>query len=626
MTRRNGSANRSAKATTKAAASDGAAHGGEVCEVPARTGAGHNDGGRNGGGRNGRARRDTASAAALLHRFHAQLEDALDPHGVTAPIVHAQLAWLAHPQELAQHMLSLSSDLWDLQWHSWARLQGLHSPDPIAPNADDARFADPVWTERPTWDLVKEWYLAFTRHTQDMLYDTPGLSGQTRRRAAFWWRKWLNAVAPTNFLLTNPVALRRALETHGQSLRDGFENFLADMQAGEVRMTNPDDFRVGENLATTPGAVVFRNRLLEVIHYAPTQPRVHAEPLVIVTPWINKFYVLDLQPKKSMIRYLLEQGVDVFITSWANPDAAMRDVGFDDYLREGVDTIVRVAREFTGAHKVHAAGYCIGGTALATYMAWANRHYPEAEMPVADWTLFTTLVDFHKPGDIEVFIDEGSIRHLIGQMAEQGYLDGKAMATSFRLLRSNSLIWHYVVRGWLYGEKPPAFDVLYWNMDATRMPYRMHAWYLEELYLRNRLIQPDALSLAGEPIDLGRIRQPLYAVCCEDDHIAPWRQTFRINDHVKGPVRFVQSSSGHILGIVNPVVEPPKRRYWVDETQAGDTPERWRQRAQACEGSWWPDWIDWLKPRAGALVSAGEAASEAFPALAPAPGEYVLQR
>ena len=580
------------------------------------------------GGRahNGTGSRGGQSAAALLHRMHEVVEDAFDPLGIGAPILHAQLAWLAHPQELSQHMLGLSSDLWNLQWHTWARLHGLSSPDPIAPNADDARFSDPVWTERPTWDLMKEWYLAFTRHTQDMLYETPGLSSKERRRAAFWWRKWLNAVAPTNFLWTNPVALRRAFETRGQSLVDGFANFLGDMQAGDVRMTNPDDFRVGENLATTPGAVVFRNRLLEVIHYAPTQKQVHAEPLVIVTPWINKFYVLDLQPKKSMIRYLLDQGIDVFITSWKNPDASMRDVAFDDYLRDGVDAIVQVARAFTGAARVHAAGYCIGGTALAMYMAWANRHYPEADMPVADWTLFTTLVDFHKPGDIEVFIDEGSIRYLVGQMARKGYLDGKSMAASFKLLRSNSLIWHYVVRGWLYGEKPPAFDVLYWNMDATRMPYRMHAWYLEELYLRNRLIQPDALVVAGEPLDLGRIRQPLYAVSCEDDHIAPWRQTFRIAEHVKGPLRFVLSSSGHILGIVNPVVDPPKRRYWVEQAQAGDTPERWRQRAQAREGSWWVDWMAWLKPRAGALCAARPAASEAFPTLAAAPGDYVRER
>ncbi|HRP25682.1 MAG TPA: alpha/beta fold hydrolase [Thauera sp.] len=562
----------------------------------------------------------------MLNRLHDQVEGSIDPLGMAAPIVHAQLAWMAHPQELAEHLASLSNDLWRLQLHTWDRLRGIPSEDPISPNADDARFADPVWTERPTWDLIKEWYLAFTHHTQDMLYETPGLSSKERRRAAFWWRKWLNAVAPTNFFWTNPVALRKALETRGESIMRGLQNFLDDMQAGDVRMTSPDDFRVGENLATTPGAVIFRNRLLEVIHYAPTQKRVCTEPVVIVTPWINKFYVLDLVPKKSMIRFLLDQGLDVFITSWKNPDASMRDVGFDDYLLEGVDAIVQVARRFTGAARVHAVGYCIGGTALAMYMAWANRHYGEEAMPVADWTLLTTLVDFHKPGDIEVFIDESSIRYLTEQMARRGYLDGKDMAASFRLLRSNSLIWHYVVHGWLYGEKPPPFDVLYWNMDATRMPYRMHAWYLRELYLDNRLIQPGALSVAGEALDLGEIKQPLYAVAAEDDHIAPWRQTFKVVHHVNGPVRQVLSSSGHILGIVNPVVDPPKRRYWVGPSERNDTADAWRQGVQESAGSWWEDWMGWLKPRAGRLVAARPAATEDFPALVPAPGQYVLER
>lgn len=560
----------------------------------------------------------------------AALKDGLaaraDPFGVAAPLLHAQLAWLMHPQELSERMASLTTDLWQLQWHSFHRTLGLRSADPVQPHADDPRFADPVWTESPTWDLVKEWYLAYTHHMQDMLFETPGLSGKERRRAAFWWRKWLNAVAPTNYLWTNPIALRRAAETRGESLWHGLHNMLDDLQAGNVRMTDPDHFRVGENLATTPGAVIFRNHLLEVIHYAPAQATVHAEPVVIVTPWINKFYVLDLVPKKSMIRFLLDQGLDVFITSWKNPDASMRDVGFDDYLLEGVDAIVQVARRFTGAARVHAVGYCIGGTALAMYMAWANRHYGEEAMPVADWTLLTTLVDFHKPGDIEVFIDESSIRYLTEQMARRGYLDGKDMAASFRLLRSNSLIWHYVVHGWLYGEKPPPFDVLYWNMDATRMPYRMHAWYLRELYLDNRLIQPGALSVAGEALDLGEIRQPLYAVAAEDDHIAPWRQTFKVVHHVNGPVRQVLSSSGHILGIVNPVVDPPKRRYWVGPSERNDTADAWRQGVQESAGSWWEDWMGWLKPRAGRLVAARPAATEDFPALVPAPGQYVLER
>ena len=564
-------------------------------------------------------------ARKSIQQFHDSVESSIDPLGMAAPLVHAQLAWAAHPQELAEALAKVSTSLWELQWHSWRRMLGLPSPDPVKPHDDDTRFADPVWAESPTWDLSKEWYLVLTHHMQDMLYETPGLSQKERRRAAFWWRNWLNAVAPSNFLWTNPVAMRLAVESKGESLVRGFRNFLADMEAGNIRMTDPDDFKVGQNLATTPGKVVFRNRLLEVLHYTPTGKRVHQTPIVIVTPWINKFYILDLNPKKSMIRFLLDQGFEVFITSWKNPGEEMRDVRFDDYLVEGVQALVDTARGVTGAAKVHAVGYCIGGTALSTYMAWANRHFAAEDVPVAHFTLLTTLVDFHKPGDIEVFVDEGSIRFITQNMARKGYLDGAEMAASFRLLRSNSLIWHYIVHGWLYGETPPPFDVLFWNMDTTRMPYAMHAWYLRELYLRNKLIEKDALNVAGEPIDLGAIVQPVYAVSAEDDHIAPWRQTFRTMNYVAGPKRFVLSSSGHILGIVNPPVKPPKRQYWVAPARRSDTAEGWRGTAVENAGSWWDDWMAWLKPQAGELVEPAPVSSKAYPALADAPGTYVLE-
>lgn len=565
-------------------------------------------------------------ARKSMQQFHDSVESSIDPLGMAAPLIHAQLAWSAHPQELAKAMAKVSASLWELQWHSWRRMLGLPSPDPVSPHGDDPRFADPVWVDSPTWDLAKEWYLVLTHHVQDMLYETPGLSHKERRRAAFWWRNWLNAVAPSNFLWTNPVAMRLAVESKGESLARGFRNFLADMDAGNIRMTDPDDFKVGENLATTPGKVVFRNRLLEVIRYTPTSERVHQTPIVIVTPWINKFYILDLNPRKSMVRFLLEQGFEVFITSWKNPGEEMREVRFDDYLVEGIQALVDTARGVTGAARVHAVGYCIGGTALSTYMAWANRHFAADEVPVAHFTLFTTLVDFHKPGDIEVFVDEGSIRFITQNMERKGYLDGAEMASSFRLLRSNSLIWHYVVHGWLYGETPPPFDVLYWNMDTTRMPYAMHSWYLRELYLHNRLVEKDALSVAGESIDLGAIVQPVYAVSAEDDHIAPWQQTFRTMNYVAGPKRFVLSSSGHILGIVNPPVSPPKRMFWVAPARRSDSAEAWRSTAVDYAGSWWEDWMAWLKPQAGELVTAAPLVLEAYPALADAPGTYVLEQ
>jgi polyhydroxyalkanoate synthase len=565
------------------------------------------------------------SPGATWEAVHQAVEANVDPMGVAMPLLHSQVAWMMHPQELAERMADFSSKMLALQWHSWQRAFGLPSQDVEKPNPDDTRFADPIWTESASWDIAKEWYLMATHHIQDMLYQTPGLSSQERRRAAFWWRKWLNAMAPTNFLLTNPVAMRKAAETNGESLVRGLRNFLGDLQAGNVRMTNPDDFHVGRNLATTPGQVVFRNHLLEVIHYAPTQEKVYPVPLVIVTPWINKYYILDLNPKKSLLRFLVDQGFDVYITSWKNPGPEMRDVGFDDYLTDGIGKIVEVARSLSGSPRVHAVGYCIGGAALATYMAWANRHFPAKDVPVASASFFTTLVDYHKPGDIEVFLDEGSFRWLSRTMDQKGVLDGKEMASAFRLLRSNSLIWHYVVHGYLYGETPPPFDVLYWNMDTTRMPAAMHKWYLREFYLNNALIKKDALTVAGEKIDLTRVVQPIYAVSAADDHIAPWRQTFRINNHVAGPKRYVLSSSGHILGIVNPPVHPPKREYWVAAAERHDTVESWHDKAEHRQGSWWEDWVEWLKPLSGKPGKAPALASEAYPALAAAPGAYVLE-
>ena len=574
---------------------------------------------------NNKRTRAATTPRAAWRDVNEAIEARVDPIGMTTPLLHAQLAWLSHPQELSEALTDLTTTLWDLQAHSWRRAFGMPSKDVVKPHPDDTRFADPAWTESPTWDITKEWYLLITHQVQDMLYETPGLSHRDRRRAAFWWRKWLNAVAPTNFLLTNPGAMQKAVETRGESLVDGFRNFLADLQAGDVQMARRTDFVVGKNLGTTPGKVVFRNHLLEVIHYTPTREKVHATPIVIVTPWINKFYILDLNPKKSMVKFLVEQGFDVYITSWKNPGADMRDVTFDDYLMEGVGQIIETARGLSGAARVHAVGYCIGGAALATWMAWANAHHETKDVPVATVTLLTTLVDYHKPGDIEVFLDENSIKWLEQSMAEKGYLDGKQMASAFRLLRSNSLIWHYVVRGYLFGEAPPPFDVLFWNMDATRMPAAMHSWYLRNFYLDNLLIKKDALTLAGEKIDLGRITQPLYAVSAEDDHIAPWRQTFRINNFVASPRRYVLSTSGHILGILNPVVNPPRREYRVGAAERHDTPDDWRERAEHHQGSWWEDWMAWLTPQSGKLVPAPAVATKKFPALADAPGTYVLE-
>ena len=553
---------------------------------------------------------------------------AIDPYGVTTSLLAAQTAWLMHPLELSRAANALSGDLLALQSHVMRRALGIPSADVIQPHADDARFADPVWTESATWDIVKEWYIAFTHRLEDMFFETPGLSDKERRRSAFWLRNWLNMVAPTNFFWLNPVAMRRFVETNGESLKQGWEYFQRDLKARNILMVDPESFTVGKDLATTPGKVVFRNRLVELIHYEPTTEKVRAMPIVIVTPWINKFYILDLTAKKSMVKYLTDQGFSVFITSWKNPGEDMAHVRFDDYLLEGVNEVVRVASEFCKQPKVHLVGYCIGGTLVSTYMAWANKRFGKEQMPVAHWTLFTTLTDFAHPGDIDVFIDEACIGALEESMAKKGYLDGNDMAGSFRMLRSNPLIWHYWEHSYLLGEPLPPFDVLFWNVDSTRMPQAMHSYYLREMYLNNNLIKRDKLTIAGESIDLDDIVQPLYAVTAEDDHIAPWKQCYRIRKviNVEAPVRFVLSTSGHILGIVNPPVNPPKRSYWIGEPARNEHWEHWFERAEKKPGSWWEDWTAWLGERTGELVDPYPAANRKFPSLAAAPGTYVLEK
>lgn len=568
------------------------------------------------------------SSLSPLESVGKAISNAFDPYGVTTSLLGAHMAWMMHPQELTRAVNALSGDLFALQAHVMRRAMGLPSADVVQPHGDDARFAHPLWTESASWDIIKEWYLAFTHRLQDMFFETPGLSDKERRRAAFWLREWLNMVAPTNSFWLNPVAMQRFVDTNGESLKQGWENFQRDAKAKNIQMVEPDAFTVGQDLATTPGKVVFRNRLVELIHYAPTTEKVRAMPIVITTPWINKFYILDLNPKKSLVKYLTDQGYSVFITSWKNPGPELAEVRLDDYLLEGVSEAVRVACEFCKVPKVHLVGYCIGGTLVSTYMAWANKRFGADNVPVAHWTLFTTLTDFSHPGDIDVFIDEACIAALEESMAKKGYLDGSEMATSFRLLRSNSLIWSYWVSSYLMGEKLPPFDVLFWNVDSTRMPQAMHSYYLHEMYLQNNLIKRDKLNIAGESIDLDRIVQPLYAVTAEDDHIAPWKQCYRIRKYVnvKAPVRFVLSTSGHILGIVNPPANPPKRSYWIAEPERNEHWEQWFERAEKRPGTWWEDWTRWLGERTGDLVDAYPVSNRKFPALADAPGTYVLEK
>jgi len=551
--------------------------------------------------------------------------NALDPFGMLAACQQVQQAWFNQPQALSEKLFELSSGFATLQWQNICQLSGGNQCDLVPAVSYDERFQEPIWEENPFFDHLKQVYLLYTHWLEDAIYETPGLAVPVRDKAGFQARLILNAIAPGNFFWSNPAALQRCLETGGSSLVNGTANLLKDMQQGNISMVDEDAFCVGKNLATTPGKVVHRNELLEVIQYAPATEQVHQMPIVLVSPWINKYYILDLTPAKSLIHYLREQGFTVFVTSWKNPGPEQRNVTLDDYILKGVLEAVEVARQICDGAQVHLTGYCIGGTAVSALMAWLNTSKTK-DMPVAHWSLFTTLVDFSNPGEIGVFIDEPGIEYLEQKMAETGFLEGKDMAGTFRALRSNGLIWHQFIHNYLLGNEAPKFDVLYWNTDFTRMPATMHSYYLRELYLNNRLAQTNGLSVGGRKLDLKKITQPLYAVGAEQDHITPWKETFKTTNLVGGPARYVLATSGHIQGIISPPVTPPKRRYWAGDTQAGSTPEAWCQSTEKVPGTWWDDWCAWLSPQCGPLQSPPSLGSNQHPAIIDAPGSYVLER
>jgi polyhydroxyalkanoate synthase len=415
------------------------------------------------------------------------------------------------------------------------------------------------------------------------------------------------------------------LTSGGHNLLRGLENLLDDLErgGGDLRPSMSDEtaFELGRDLAVTPGAVVFRNRLMEVIQYAPSTRHVHARPLLIVPPWINKYYILDLRPENSLIRWAVAQGYTVFTVSWVNPGPELAAVGFEDYLREGTLPAIECVRSICDGAPVNAVGYCLGGTLLAATLAWLAAR---GESPVASATLLTTLLDFGDPGELGVFLDDRQIQALERRMTRRGYLDGGEMALTFSLLRANDLIWSFYIHNYLLGHRAYAFDLLYWNADSTRMPAAMHSFYLRQMYLHNRLRQPDALSLAGERIDLGRIDVPTYFLSALDDHIAPWRSTYAGTGLPGGEVRFVLGESGHIAGVVNPP-ERGKYGFWVNE-DVPTSPEAWLDGATRHPGSWWEDWNAWLRPRAGESVKARSPGSARWPPLGDAPGTYVRQR
>src|SRR3954453_19833672 len=494
---------------------------------------------------------------------------------------------------------------------------------PVSATADK-RFAAPEWHLNPVYRTLKEVYLLASdwllKHVDEVDDD---LDPAEQQRINFHLRQFVDAMSPTLLLMSTPAALQKAIETGGAGVVTGARNLMADLNAGRLTMVDATAFAPGRNLALTPGKVVHRNRLIELIQYSPSTEQVHKTPLLILPPWINKYYILDMQPKNSMIRYLVGQGFTVFVVSWKNPDASMDDIDIEDYMDLGALEASDVAREITGSPKVNAMGYCIGGTLLT--LTWATLT-PKSGDRFKAGSFMVSMQDFARVGDTAVFMDEPAIDLIEQQMMERGYLESREMSNMFNLLRSNDLIWSNVVNNYLLGNKPPAFDLLYWNADGTRMTRAAHSWYLCNTYLENNLIKPGQITLKDVPLDLGQIRQDTYAVGAEKDHIVPWDAAWRITQLFGGDVRFVLASSGHIAGIINP--PGGKGNYWTREMKDADasSPEQWVQSATKHEGSWWPDWSAWLSARSREKGKPPSLGSKKHSPIENAPGAYVLEK
>jgi polyhydroxyalkanoate synthase subunit PhaC len=532
--------------------------------------------------------------------------------------------WLADPQRTVQVQASLAKAYLDLWASAVKRLAGEAVAPVATPAPGDKRFNDPEWTQNQFFDFLKQAYLV-TAQWADRLVDAADLNPHTKLKAEFYMRQITNALAPTNFVLTNPELLRETFVSNADNLVRGMHMLAEDIERGggnlQIRQSDSSMFEVGRNLATTPGKVVFQNELMQLIQYAPSTETVLKRPLLIVPPWINKYYVLDLTPDKSFIKWCVDQGLTVFCISWANPDAHLAQKTFEDYVRQGPFAALDAIKEATGEDKVHAIGYCVGGTLLAvTLAAMAARH----DKRIASATLFAAQVDFTYAGDLKVFVDEEQVKAIEHRMSERGYLDSRSMATVFNLLRSNDLLWPYVINNYLKGKAPFPFDLLYWNSDATRLPAANHSFYLRNCYLDNKLAK-GSMILGNTPIDLKTVTVPIYNLATREDHIAPAKSVMFGSKLFGGDVRFVISGSGHIAGVINPPVKK-KYQYWTGPKPRNADVEGWLAKAKEHAGSWWPDWLLWITRQSPTEVPARVPGDGALKPIEDAPGRYVRVR
>ena len=544
-----------------------------------------------------------------------------DPLNIGQAFLDMTARMMANPAQLVEAQLSLWQDYMALWQSATKRMMGEPVEPLIKPAPEDRRFKDALWDESYVFDFIKQSYLLTARWMQSTVRKVEGLDEKTAKKVDFYTRQFADAMAPSNFALTNPEVLRATLESGGENLVKGLSNLLSDLERGKgelaIKMTDLEAFKVGENIAVTPGKVIYQNDLMQLIQYEPTTKTVLKRPLLIIPPWINKYYILDLREKNSFIKWAVAQGHTVFVISWVNPDEKLADKSFEDYMIEGPFAALDAIKAATGEDKVNVIGYCLGGTLLAATLAYMA---VKGDDRFASATFLTTMVDFKEAGELSVFIDEEQLAALEERMSEKGYLEARDMATTFNMLRANDLIWSFVVNNYLLGKDPFPFDLLYWNTDSTRMPAAMHSFYLRQMYQENKLSKGD-ITLLGTKIDLTRITLPVFILSTREDHIAPWKSTYVATKLYKGPVKFVLAASGHIAGVVNP---PAAGKYchWTNEKNP-PTPEKWFETAQQHPGSWWPAWQSWVKEQAGDEVKARKPGNGKLKPIEDAPGSYV---
>ena len=560
-------------------------------------------------------------------RYEADGPQPVDPLKLTQTFVDFTAKMLADPNKLLQAQMELWTQYMRLWQVTAQRMMG-QNVEPVAePAKGDKRFSDPAWKDEVVFDYLKQSYLLTARWLQGTVKEVEGIDDKTAQKVDFYTRQFIDAMSPSNFALTNPQVVKATVESKGENLIKGLQNLLTDLERGKgrlaIRQTDMKAFKVGENVATSPGKVVYQNQVMQLIQYAPRTDEVHAMPLLIVPPWINKFYILDLKPQNSFIKWATEHGYTVFVVSWVNPDEQLSKLAFEDYMKLGPLAAVDAIEKATGEKKVSAIGYCIGGTLMAATLAYMAARGDDR---IAACTFFTAQVDFTEPGELGVFIDEDQLAGVEQTMSKKGYLDGSEMATTFNMLRANDLIWSFVVNNYLMGKDPFPFDLLFWNADATRMPAAMHSYYLRNMYQKNLLAQPGGLVIDNVPINLRKISIPVYIQAGKDDHIAPAKSVYKATQLFSGPVRFMLAGSGHIAGVVNPP-EAKKYMHWLNETEKNPaTLDEWRAGATEFPGSWWNDWDRWLSAKSGPKVPARVPGAAGLPAIEDAPGSYVKVR